>query len=567
LTCKTLISPGKAVISITRKNLPVLVTSLVTLGSGLLNLFSVMNPAIPERREILREIFPLQFLHVSRSMTLLIGFALIIISINLMRRKKRALHLALLLSIFGVVFQLVKGLDYEEALVSLGLTVILWLTRKNFVVRSSIPDLREGLFRFGLAAVIALTYGVMGFWFLDPKDFGINFTIGDSLHRTLLFFSLVGDPGIQPHTHHARWFIDSLYLITVTVIVYAGILVFRPVVYRYRTFPLERKAASLIVSQYGRSTQDFFKYWPDKSFFFSESQKSFIAYRVGGRYALAMGDPVGPESEMEKIIKDFADMCRENDWAVGFHQALPDFLSIYTKLGFRKLKIGDDAIVDLNKENIDKNLLEKYHRFIQRLEKAGLHPFYYEPPIADEVLFRLKSVSDEWLQIQGRRERGFTLGSFDPDYLRTTPVFAILDHDEKIQAFVNIIPSFRKGETTCDLMRRRSDSHSGVMDYLFLKLFERQSQKGFTRFNLGMAPMAGFQEREKATPEERAIHFFFQHLNFLFSFKGLKAYKAKYATIWEPRYLIYRNPLDLPGLVMALSTVSAMKEEKEARQA
>ena len=42
--------------------------------------------------------------------------------------------------------------------------------------------------------------------------------------------------------------------------------------------------------------------------------------------------------------------------------------------------------------------------------------------------------------------------------------------------------------------------------------------------------MAGFQEREQASPEERAVHFFFQHLNMLFSYRGLRAYKAKFAT-------------------------------------
>jgi phosphatidylglycerol lysyltransferase len=539
----------------------VLLTSLMTFGSGILNLFSVMNPALPERREILQEIFPIVFLHLSRFLTLLVGFALIITSINLYRRKKRAFQIALILSVSAAIFQLIKGLNYEEALVSLLLMALLLYARENFTVRSSIPDVTGSLFRFGIAAIVALTYGVIGFWLLDPRDFGINFTVGDALERTLLFFSLAGDPGIHPHTHHARWFIDSLYLITDALIVYTIILVFQPVVYRYRTLPQERKEAFIVVSQYGRSSQDFFKYWPDKSFFFSESRNCFISYRVGGRYALALGDPVGPESEIEETISGFDDMCHENDWKVGFHQALPDFLPIYRKLGFKKLKIGDDAIVDLSEENLNISLHNSYKKKILRLERAGLHAVSYNPPIPEEVLSQLEHVSDEWLLIQGRRERGFTLGSFDRDYVRSTPVLAIMDKEEKIQAFVNIIPSFRMGESTIDLMRRQSETYGGIMDYLFIKLFDLAHQKGFVHFNLGMSPMAGFQEREEASREERAIHFFFQHLNFLFSYRGLRAYKAKFATIWEPRYLIFHNHLDLPGLARALSTVSTIKED------
>ena len=39
-------------------------------------------------------------------------------------------------------------------------------------------------------------------------------------------------------------------------------------------------------------------------------------------------------------------LCRENDWGLAFHQTLPDFLAVYESLGLKKLKIGDDAIVE-----------------------------------------------------------------------------------------------------------------------------------------------------------------------------------------------------------------------------
>jgi phosphatidylglycerol lysyltransferase len=80
-------------------------------------------------------------------------------------------------------------------------------------------------------------------------------------------------------------------------------------------------------------------------------------------------------------------------------------------------------------------------------------------------------------------------------------------------------------------MRRRSDAPNGIMDYLFINLFISMKEQGYQTFDLGMAPMSGFQLGEEPTLEERAIHYFFQHLNFLFSFKGLRAYKAKFAKV------------------------------------
>ena len=64
------------------------------------------------------------------------------------------------------------------------------------------------------------------------------------------------------------------------------------------------------------------------------------------------------------------------------------------------------------------------------------------------------------------------------------------------------------------------------MDYLFLQTFLLYQRRGIERFSLGMAPMAGFAPSENASPEERAVHAFFQHLGFMFSFRGIKAYKA-----------------------------------------
>lgn len=539
--------------------IPVWIVAFITLGSGLLNLYSVMGGPDPRaHRTLLHDVFPLEFLHLSRSLTVLIGFALIISSLNIYKRKKRAWLIVLLLSCASVIFHLTKGLDYGQALLSAALVVVLILTRRHFTVKSSIPDFRSGLLRMGIAVLVALGYGVAGFWLLDQREFGINFTLGDSIRRTLLFLSLMGDPHIVPRTHYAHWFIDSLYLMTITAIGYGGFALFRPVIYQFRTLPQEREWARQILAMHGRSSLDYFKLWPDKSFFFSPSRRSFLAYRVAGNFAVVLGDPVGPDEEIEDIIRRFHELCQDNDWGLAFYQTLPDFLPVYKRLGFKKLKIGDDAIVDLTQFSLEGKTMKKFRHTLNQLEKLGVHTVYYEPPISEEVLMQAKEVSDEWLQIPGRRERGFTLGRFEPNYIRSTPLFAAADKDGRLLAFVNIIPSYRAGEATIDLMRHRLKSPNGIMDYLFVKLFLHSKEGGFERFNLGMAPMSGFQEKEDASLEERAVHYFFQHLNFLFSYEGLRRYKAKFASFWEPRYAVYRNTLDLPKLAVALSRLSEL---------
>jgi phosphatidylglycerol lysyltransferase len=531
----------------------------MTLGSGIVNIISVAGRDLSQRLALLREVFPLEFLHLSRFLSLLVGFALVVSSLNIFKRKKRALALVLLLSALSVVFHLTKGLDYEEAVLSLVLMAALLFARKSFTVKSSLPDLRLSLAAVLTAAAAALFYGSLGFWLLDKRDFGINFTVIDGIRRTLSSMAFISDPTLIPRTHFARWFLDSLDLISITAILYALYSLFRPAIYRLRNLPQERSRAAEILESYGRSSLDHFKLSGDKAYFFTPTGRTFLAFRMAGSFAVVLADPVGPEEEIPEIIRSFKEMCRENDWKLAFHQTLPDFLPAYADAGFKKMKIGEEAIVSLEDFSLDGKRMKHIRHYLNQFEKAGIQAVYHEPPIPDEVMAGIQVVSDDWLQIPGRRERGFTMGAYSAKEVRTTPVFAAVHPDGRVLAFMNIIRSYLPGETTIDLMRHRRDAPEGIMDNLFVKLFERQKAHGFKRFSLGMAPMSGFREGEEAGAEEKAVQNFLQRLTFLFSYSGLLQYKSKFATSWEPRYAIYHNILDLPRLGVALSRVSEIR--------
>lgn len=535
---------------------------LLTLASGLFNLFVLVWPRFHGRAAHFLEYSPFEFHHLSRFLTMILGFALSVSSIQVLRRKQRAFHLVVILSASSFVVHLIRGRDYEHSLLSLVVLVLLFLGRRAFTVGSGKPEWRSEGPGMALGALLAMAYGVAGFWLLDRREFGINFTIADSVRRTLQVLSLVADPGISAHTRHARWFLDSLHLMTWTFLGYSALALFRPVIYRLRTHPLELARAREIVERHGRSALDYFKFWPDKSIFFSRSLESFVAYRVAGGYALALGDPVGPDEEAETIVREFLRFCRNNDWGVGFHQTPPDLLPVYEACGLKKLKIGDDAIVDLTTFSLDGRERKSLRHTVHQLEKSGLRTRLVEPPVPEADLIRAHEVSDAWLRVGGRRERGFTLGWFTVDYVRRTPLFFLEEADGTLVAFANIIPSYAPGESTIDLMRHRPDAPNGAMDYLFLALFMHMRERGHTTFNLGMAPMAGFRDTEESTAEARAVHQFFGHLNFLFRYRGLHAYKAKFANSWEPRYAVFQSALELPRLGLALTRVSSIEQQR-----
>src|SRR5574337_2033889 len=100
---------------------------------------------------------------------------------------------------------------------------------------------------------------------------------------------------------------------------------------------------------------------------------------------------------------------------------------------------------------------------------------------------RLRAISDEWLG--KRREKGFSLGYFDEAYLMKAPI-AIVCSYENIVAFANIMPTYTKEFVTIDLMRHTNDAPNGVMDFLFIKLFDYFQAQGIEKFDLGMTPLA-----------------------------------------------------------------------------
>ena len=68
----------------------VLAITLLTFGSGLLNLYSVNHPGDLAQLEHLRQVFPIEVIRLSRFATLLMGLALVVCSLNIAKRKRRA---------------------------------------------------------------------------------------------------------------------------------------------------------------------------------------------------------------------------------------------------------------------------------------------------------------------------------------------------------------------------------------------------------------------------------------------------------------------------------------------
>jgi len=176
---------------------------------------------------------------------------------------------------------------------------------------------------------------------------------------------------------------------------------------------------------------------------------------------------------------------------------------------------------------------------------------------ADEVaplLPRLKKISDAWMLDKRVREKRFSLGAFDPRYLVRTPMAVVWQNDE-IVAFANMFLNETKQEASLDLMRFLPDGPAGIMDYLFVELMQWSREEGYEWFNLGMAPLAGLQNRRQAPLWNRFGALVFGRGERFYNFRGLHRYKDKFDPEWEARYMAVPGGIALP---MILANVASL---------
>jgi phosphatidylglycerol lysyltransferase len=148
------------------------------------------------------------------------------------------------------------------------------------------------------------------------------------------------------------------------------------------------------------------------------------------------------------------------------------------------------------------------------------------------------------------------MGGFDEDYLKRFPL-AIVEQQGRVVAFANMWLGADREEMCVDLMRYHHEAPSGVMEALFVHLFEWGKAHGFHWFALGMAPLSGFERSPMAPLWNRLGAFLYRHGEAFYGFQGLRAYKEKFNPEWEPRYLVYPGGLCLPRVLADVSALIA----------
>ena len=528
---------------------------------GIINILSVITPALTDRLHILKNYLPWELIHISKMITLISGVLLLVTSANLFRGYKRAWYFAVILTIFSIIFNLSKALDYEEALFSAFTLGLLWYTRKEYIFTTKAISLQRGFSWFLGIFTAILIFNYFSFYFISKSHFGIDFTKEEALYYTLYTFLLFKDSGLTPLTGFARDFQNLNYILGV-ISWLVLILSF------YRTHSRVEKDdqenhinAQNLVEEYGTSSLDYFKLTNEKQFYFSEEINGMVSFRTANGFAVVLEDPVCTEQNKTDLINEFDQYCSKNSLKTCYYRVGENGIVYFNPLKKQKLFIGQDAILDTETFSLTGKDKKTIRNGINAVEKAGYVTTIHYAPQNDDIIDQIQSVSDEWLREFDKKEIVFAEGMFDREVVKNQDLITIFDADGTCVAFLNIIPHCAPDECSYDMIRKTENAPNGSVDVLIVKLVEYAKSKNLKYINMGMTPMAGIQETSNTA--EDILKFVYQRVGSFKHYQTLRNFKEKYADLWENKYLLYNNDFELLQIPTALNKVMKPQKNEE----
>jgi len=525
-----------------------IVAGLVLL-SGLLTISGVLLSILHARRA--------NIVLTDARFTVLVGLSFVYLASLLRRGKYNAWLIGLPLygylvvrNIQHFIFDFPDGVRLVPAILNLAIPILallgLIIFRRQFNVRSEVRNFATALRRSIIILLVAFLYGTIGFQLFDTPDFHREIPVPTGAHYTVDQFGLTTNHQLEPQTKRANLFLGSLSVISLGSVFYVLVSLFAPIRFRLSHSAHDYEDMARLLRQSPSSSEDFFKLWPrDKAYFFDAGRSAGLAYKSTYGVALVVGDPAGDKAEFGHLIRQFQEYCRVNDWEPAFVHVEKINAALYGSLGFELQKIGEEAIVDIS-HYVKSVMPNKYFRHIvNRFEREKYTTEILEPPHGAAVLSRLREVSDDWLTVPGRAERGFMMGYFNYDYIQQCPVMVARDEAGTIQAFINRVPSFNEREANFDFVRHTKGSPGNINDYLMLNFINYLHRQAVPRLNMGLSPLAGLEasDEKDRSAIDGILSFTYSNASRFYSFKGLNRFKSKYEPAWEDRYIVYYGGL------------------------
>ena len=316
-----------------------------------------------------------------------------------------------------------------------------------------------------------------------------------------------------------------------------------------------REALGQLLRRHGGGSIGWMRTWPAFSTWTSADGRVAISYCVVGTVAIAIGDPVGPESSFRAASSGFRRFCHDAGWTPCWFAATAALRD--RAPGWKSTQIGEDTVMDLTELSFVGKSWQDVRTARNRAERDGITMIGGRlSDLPPELHRQVAAISREWLQGKPIPEMGFTLGTLhhamDPE-MRTHLAVAA---DGEVQGVTTWLPIHRDGQVigwTLDLMRRRPDGFRPVMEFLIAESAVLFGQQGYEVMSLSVAPLARrTRPVGRRSLLDRTLDVLSAVLEPTYGFTSLLAFKAKFHPQFRPVYLLYSSASDLLGISVAI---------------
>ena len=514
------------------------ILAVTTFVGGIILLVSGATPAEAGRLAWLEDILPLPVIEISHFLGSLAGVGLILLARGLQRRLDGAYFLAAGFLGTGIVMSLLKGADYEEALMLTAMFATLLPTRRQFYRKASLIEQR---FTPGWISALTIALAVstwLGFFAYRHVEYS---------QELWWQFSLHGD---------ASRFLRATVGAMTAAFIFALMNLLRSSKPHSSLTSFENPEDIRQIVRESPKAYAHLALLGDKRFLLNDDRQAAIMYGISGKSWIAMGDPIGPQAAHAELIWQFRELCDRYGGLPVFYEVGTDDLPLYIEQGLTLVKLGEEARVPLATFSLDGSRHKRQRYTLRKLGKEGATFEIARGEAASSLLPELRAISDDWLLKKHTSEKRFSLGSFAPDYLLQTPL-ALVRHQGEIVAFANLWPGAQHDEVSIDLMRYSSDAPTDVMEFLFVQLLLWAKEEGYGWFNFGMAPLAGLENRAVAPLWNRMAALVYQHGEHFYNFQGLRQYKQKFDPVWTPKYLASPGGVALPRILANITALNS----------
>ena len=521
------------------------VVVLAVAAAGALDLLHAILPGSDSG--ILRPLTPDAAGSLARAAAALVAIALLAAARGLARRRHRAWQVATAVAGLSTLLHVLHGLN-DGTLASAVVLVLLIARRADFDRPGDTDSRPRVLGRAVIVATVIAVYGTVVMWLnrlAADRPFSVAFDLHELAHG-LLGLELGGSPHFAGS--FGAWFPLSLPLIGAAGLLWVIEGWLAPWRQAVRQEDRERALACTLVHAWGSDTLAPFVLRADKSYFFSEDESSFLAYRVVGGVAIVSGDPIGPPDRSGALITRFAEYARQRDWRLAILGASEQWLPIYAVHGLRALYHGDEAIVDTRTFSLEGRAIRKVRQSVNRLVGAGyraeiVYPSQIEPGIRCE----LEAIAEEW---RGKApDRGFVMALDALFSLGDDDAVFVVGYapDGRPHGFLHFAISPAGHALSLSSMPRRRETPNGFNEWLICEAVGWAGASGHDFVSLNFSPFAAlFAPEAHLTPIQQMQRRALLSVKGHFQLDNLLAFNRKFFPNWERRFIVYEHRRDLP---------------------